>query len=151
MGSVVTQKDVTSAAKVTDSQLMSLRRQLERFGSERTEATNARSRLEDQIRAQDNSAKRDLASRDAHIRDVEAKLQVEKNDNFSMSENNARVMEEQLRLREDLQSANATCEQMRDQIELMGRDNDEKDHNIRDLTNQLQSILYEMAERCETV
>ena len=139
-----TQRDVTAASKVTDSQLLALRRQLERFGSERTEATSARSRLEDQIRAQENGAKRDLEQRDARIRDVEAMLRVEKNDNFRMSETNARVMEEQLRLREDLQSANSTCEQMRDRIESMGRDNDEQDRNIRDLTNQLQSMRAEV-------
>ena len=134
------QREVTAAAKVTESQLLALRRQLERFGSERSEATRARSRLEDQIRAQEKGAKRDLAQRDAHIRDVEAKLKVEKEDNFRMSENNAGVMEDQLRLREELQSANAECDSMRDLIEQMGRDNNDRDLNIRDLTNELQSM-----------
>ena len=45
-----TQRRVAEANKVTDSQMTALRRQLARFGAERTTAVNAQSRLEEQIR-----------------------------------------------------------------------------------------------------
>ena len=139
-----TQRRVAEANKVTDSQMTALRRQLARFGAERTTAVNAQSRLEEQIRAQENDAKRELEARDARIRDVQAKLRQEKDDNFRLSEKNEKIIAEQLMMRNELHSVNEQARQMSEQIALIGRDNEDKEHNIRDLTNQLQSMQAEV-------
>ena len=141
-----TLKQTQHGERVAQSELAVLRRQVERYGKEGTQLQLAKSRLEDQIRVNEQDNTRVLEERDRQIRDVEARLKQEKIDNFELNERNERLMEEQARLRLNLEAGNASVAEMQQQVDWIGRDNDEKDRNVRDLTNSLREMEAEVEQ-----
>ena len=136
----VTLKQTQHAGRVAKSELEVLRKKVARFGKEGTQLQLAKSRLEDQIRVREADNTRVLLERDRHIADIEARLKQEKTDNFDLSARNERLMEDQARLREQLESANNSVAEMQQQVDWVGRDNEEKDRNVHDLTQQLREM-----------
>ena len=136
----------TSRVKIIEQQLGVLRNATEKFGAQKEEERRRTSALEDRLELANKDLERQVQSGLRRIDDIEGQQGRLKDENYRLSEANEQVMAQQMRLRNELQMANEQVEQSSQQMDWVGKDNEEKDKNILELQGQIRDMRGQLVE-----